>query len=368
MRLKHLTLQRFRGVEDLELTFPATGPLVLLGENGAGKSSVITAICYALLGEVLPSSGHRSAWNVHRDHPDAQVVLRTTDGTGTVRLSRKGTLEVVEGANDFPNELLWTDSSPALFLAGYGATRRVDAGESYDPDVRNRSTGRRLQRVGSLLEQSFALVPLESWTSSGKSEGSVDIDALSAVFEQATTGEVKLTPDRSQDGQLLFDFRGSRLPLRALSDGYRAHIGWLADLLFHLHQLSAETPLRERAGVVLIDEVDLHLHPRWQRSVLQSLADALPAMQFVVTTHSPLVLGGVHAESVCVLRREDGRLTAARPGIETFGLSPDQLLLSDLFQLESTRPAQAQQRYEAAVESLKQLRRDADPDNPVDGL
>lgn len=105
-------------------------------------------------------------------------------------------------------------------------------------------------------------------------------------------------------------------------------------------------------------QVDLHLHPRWQRRVLESLQDALPQLQLVLTTHSPLVLGGARAPQVRRLRVEGGRMLADAPAIETYGLSPDQLLLSDLFGLESTRAP----RFLDRLRTLEKRAADGDPE------
>jgi len=90
--------------------------------------------------------------------------------------------------------------------------------------------------------------------------------------------------DEPVDGDYLFRMAGAELPFGALSDGYRAFVGWITDLLYHI---SRGTPsgemLFETAGMVLVDEVDLHLHPAWQRTVIPRLARAMPNVQFVFT-------------------------------------------------------------------------------------
>ncbi|TLP65297.1 MULTISPECIES: AAA family ATPase [Pseudomonas] len=95
------------------------------------------------------------------------------------------------------------------------------------------------------------------------------------------------------------------LPVEQLSDGIRNMIGMVADIAFratklngHLGAMAAQgTP-----GIVLIDEVDMHLHPEWQQAVIPSLIKAFPALQFIVTTHSPQVLSTVDATSVRVIQ------------------------------------------------------------------
>jgi predicted ATP-binding protein involved in virulence len=108
-----------------------------------------------------------------------------------------------------------------------------------------------------------------------------------------------------------------RLPVNILSDGIRNMIGLVADIAHRTARLNPH--LRESAavgtpGIVLIDEVDMHLHPQWQQVVLQSLQQAFPLIQFIVTTHSPQVLTTVRKENIRVfLRDEIGAWTTAAP-------------------------------------------------------
>lgn len=94
------------------------------------------------------------------------------------------------------------------------------------------------------------------------------------------------------------------LPVELLSDGIRNMIGMVADIAFRATKLNPQLgseAARETPGIVLIDEVDMHLHPAWQQVVLQGLLSAFPRMQFVVTTHSPQVLSTVPSRSIRIL-------------------------------------------------------------------
>ena len=94
------------------------------------------------------------------------------------------------------------------------------------------------------------------------------------------------------------------------------------------------------SGVVLIDEIDLHLHPSWQREVVQTLSTALPRMQFIATTHSPLVASTVQSENIFVTDEdENGHAIIKQLEERVYGRSVEQLLLSSYFGLESTKPA-----------------------------
>ncbi|MCP4397411.1 MAG: AAA family ATPase, partial [bacterium] len=151
-------------------------------------------------------------------------------------------------------------------------------------------------------------------------------------------------------GEYLFTRNGLKVPFPALSDGYRAFLGWIGDLLFHVCMTcSDETSLLENRGMVLVDEIDLHLHPKWQMRILPTLSKALPNIQFILTSHSPLLVGSLEWMNVIAMKPISYQATSLKrisDGIH--GLDADQILLSDFFGLSSTR-ADSRQR------KLKQL-------------
>jgi predicted ATP-binding protein involved in virulence len=104
------------------------------------------------------------------------------------------------------------------------------------------------------------------------------------------------------------------LPVDSLSDGIRNMIGLVADIAHRCVSLNPQfnsTAARETPGVVLIDEVDMHLHPEWQQVVTQALLDAFPRLQFIVTTHSPQVLTTVRKENIRKLLRDEAGVWSA---------------------------------------------------------
>ena len=97
------------------------------------------------------------------------------------------------------------------------------------------------------------------------------------------------------------------LPVSMLSDGVRAMVSLVADMAWRCAKLNPQMggdAQQQTEGVVFIDEVDLHLHPRWQQTVIGSLREAFPKVQFIVTTHSPQVLSTVKSESIRLIRTE----------------------------------------------------------------
>lgn len=120
-----------------------------------------------------------------------------------------------------------------------------------------------------------------------------------------------------------------RLPVNMLSDGIRNLIGFVADLAHRAVRLNPR--YRHEAcffspGIVLIDEVDMHLHPEWQQLVIGQLRKAFPRIQFIVTTHSPQVLSTVDKESIRVIRMRDGVATPETPKFQTRGVESADVL------------------------------------------
>jgi hypothetical protein len=106
--------------------------------------------------------------------------------------------------------------------------------------------------------------------------------------------------------QVLFQTPSGRVPIEALSDGFRSTFTIVSDLLLRLN-LATRNPeqVLEQEGVCLIDEVDAHLHPRWQETIMPGLRALFPNVQFIATTHSPIVVSSVEPENVFRLEAED---------------------------------------------------------------
>lgn len=338
---------------------------LVVGTNGAGKSTVLRSIALTAIAPVLSSSGfvarsiaRRTKAGSSKGVMDATFTFSAEDkgakgrwrSTVDVLPPRSGWIDRLS-TNEAPSwsETLWEAGSAGFFVVGYGATRRVESSRSSGSFAQEKERHPRFLRVASLFEDSVVLRPLSSWLPNWQNPGRRKqlIGLLNEIV-----GSAKLVDDPGTDDSL-FDVGGSRVPFDALSDGYRAFIGWVADFLFHVTRgVPSGHKLNETAGIALVDEIDLHMHPQWQREVLPRLAAALPRMQFICTTHSPLVIGSVHQKNVLVLRDEGGKTIVEPAPIEVHGLSSDQILTSPYFGLESTRAP-------AFVERLDEVARQA---------
>jgi hypothetical protein len=400
MYINQLSVQNLRGFQSLQANFafdgqsygPASGMAppqlpnvnVVLGENGLGKSTVLRAVALAALGPHADLSGNglpagamlrrvppagSQARGAPAPAPSASIEAVFSEPTAPTTPSTRGqvysALRIVRTAQS-GEQVQWVAQPGAArgaapgpaqtamaFAVGYGSSRRP-ASPTPAPAARGAPRSLQAQRFASLLDDDATLVPLESWLPALR-QSRARFDEVTALLAQL----LALTPyrfsaRRDRTGHYLFeDQAGLALPLYQLSGGTRAFIGWVADLLHHLEASCPRgTPLKLQPGMVLIDEIDLHLHPAAQLRLVPVLAAALPRVQFVLSTHSPLVVGGLDIANILVLRRAGQGVEAVRVERPVYGLDADQLLVSELFGLPSSRtPSQRDQLRALAAEA-----------------
>ncbi len=129
------------------------------------------------------------------------------------------------------------------------------------------------------------------------------------------------------------------VPLSRLSLGYQTTLAWVLDLAIRLnkHYPDSENPLAEPA-IVLVDEIDLHLHPSWQRQIVTYLTQHFPKTQFIATAHSPLIVQSATDANLVVLEEEDGQVKIENRPHFVEGWRADQILTSELFDVPARSP------------------------------
>jgi predicted ATPase len=328
---------------------------LLIGDNGSGKTTVLRALAAAAFGPAakdllrdssivrLGESTARIFANLRlhaQDHAAGETIETY------IELERKG--ERLDLRTDsFVHEQLWgpvyESKNDAFFVVGYGATRRVERLDTYDPGARSRSRAARDLRVLSLFEESFSLIPLAGWLPGLKRSSPgryAQVDHLLNML--LAPSQYRFTGEQDKRGEYLFSRGGISIPFQSLSDGYRGFIGWVADLLHHVSYASASgKKLIENRGVTLVDEIDLLLHPKWQMHVIRTVAKALPNMQFIFTSHSPLVAGSLEWMNIITLKAgaKSNGTVAQRLKQSIHGLDADQILISRFFGLRTSRAA-----------------------------
>ena len=352
MKLERVEIENYRAIEKLGL--PLDRDLtVFYGANGHGKTSVLSAIA-AGLGSVpilLPDVSGVGFRNTDlRGQRPLRVMLRTCDGMEWDRRrlgprgksSRRMLKDLMERIVAADREE--TEPLDLPIVAFYDTDRAVlDA----PPQRRNFKT--EFPRYAAL---EGALAPranfreffkwfyvMENKELREKKERrdldyrSKDLDAVREAIERMAPGVSDL---RIKSRSLRFFVsleseagRPEELDFDQLSGGYRIVLALAADLARRMAQGNPhlKDPLESEA-VVLIDEVDLHLHPEWQQRILVDLRRTFPNTQFIVSTHSPQVLTTVQPRHILELRREDGRIVAGRPPAPTFGAEAGDVLFT----------------------------------------
>lgn len=309
MWLDELQLTDFRGFRHLKLDLRRQ-LTVVIGVNGAGKSSLVRAIeigaSYAAataFGEHLASAVARHEVRVGQD----TCRIELSFGGIQVRVTRKpsGThvcepAELPEGIQP-PLCILFESNRAALWRPKLSTPNEVPTEHpAWDVDgeytsfergelwFRHREDLENQERVRSkrldYMDHGLALARA----------------AIGAVLPQYSDPHI----DRSRTvglSQLVLTKDGHELTADMLSDGERSLLVLAMTIARRLTLLGPEAASSDHAAVVVIDEIELHLHPKWQREVIPALLRAFPTCQIIVTTHSPQVIGSVPRESIVVL-------------------------------------------------------------------
>jgi energy-coupling factor transporter ATP-binding protein EcfA2 len=235
------------------------------------------------------------------------------------------------------------------FACAYGPWRRLSRAQAPNRSSQALTTSRRKShRFATMFEEESALTMVNDWLIDLEFRRLKDPEDLTAgrVFDLAVRSLERMLPGVrfrkiTPEGEVVFEESGVEVPIHSLSDGYRSTLAWVGDLVRRLVDAfpEAEDPLAA-SGVVLVDEIDLHLHPKWQRSIVDEVRSLFPNLQFIVSSHSPFVAQDVgEADKIIVLRKEEGHVSAREELESVKGWRVDQILTSYLFDLETTRDA-----------------------------
>jgi energy-coupling factor transporter ATP-binding protein EcfA2 len=387
MYIHRVVLKDVKGFKELDFSFRRqdstyAGWTVLTGDNGSGKTALLKAIALALVGPEVGRALQPSlrgwikegstkadiAVQVKANEPDkfrtgrrylepfwSELDLQRNGGPEVSMKSGSGRGRNKKGPLNGP----WAENTGGWFAAGYGPFRRL-YGASLEAQ-RLMSGPSRVARFATMFKEDATLLECEIWLKDLNhkrlEKRARETDILEQTFALLNDDFLRngMRVDRvDSDGLWLRDAAGTVLPLSDMSEGYRAALALMIDILRHLDQVySGEDLVRmdgdqvviPHPGVVLIDEVDAHLHPEWQRQIGVWLRKRFPNVQFIVTTHSALVCqaadpGGIFhlpppgsSDEPCQLSDED-YLKVVRSKV-------DEVLLSPAFGLSHTRSPRA---------------------------
>lgn len=340
MKIASFSIQNYRCIKDLNVNcLNVEGKVrqwtVLLGENNSGKTNVLRAL--ALLETVehgfsveAETTGERKTKILYAplavEHKD-QIV-------GQDDLSVKAYLQAASG-----RKISWLYTDQRVSARSVDVTERLSVfayGVSRYP-AHTALNERESKPYKTLFSTEARLLDLEEWLlkldylsrmddKNSQSEGRKRLDSVRRLLKSDLFPEVlDVTFEASggTDSQVIVKFltKDGTVRFDQLGFGYQTSLTWLSDFCKRMFELypKSKNPLHEEA-VVLVDELDLHLHPKWQRDIVPTLSKEFPKVQFIVTTHSPHVLQSMEDVNLYVLRRdaESGEITAERSNVTNF--------------------------------------------------
>lgn len=369
MYIQKATLRNIRSISHFEMTFaqPA-GWHVLIGDNGAGKTSVVRAIALALIGP-REALGLRFAWqdwlkNSQNDGFINLVIEPSSEDKHTGK-GRRGELKTVVNELQFkrtndnyvtfsegnttkqdPFKYNWGNGS-GWFSVAYGPFRRFEGGSPDWPKVFHAQPklGAHLSVFGedvALTEAIDWLVKLNYLVLEQKEEGNIIEYIKQLVNSPDFLPHQAQLFNISSDGVKFKDGNNNTLSVNQLSDGFRSILSLTFELIRQLvrvydskkvfQEIAQGNMVIPMPGIVIIDEIDAHLHPTWQTRIGNWFIKYFPNIQFIVTTHSPLVCRACKKGSIW-------RLTA--PGSheesrEITGTEKDRLIYGNILDAYST--------------------------------
>ncbi len=386
MKVLSILLRNFRRYEDALFHFHPHFT-VLIGENGKGKTTILDALA-VMLGTYFQGSKIQIGQSVIRKEdarfieqekggqfflePQREVYLSAESITNGERLNwcreigdRGGKAKnfIQKGAEDRKNISEGKNVEPPLLLY-YGVGRLWDLHRDVKPD----KPGSRLDAYRFCLDPKSDQKAFEKWFNKltyAELQKKQTIPVLHAVKNAV----LKCIPNAgdfyfdTNENQIIIKIDGEgSIPFNNLSDGYRNMVAMVADIAYraallnpHLEADAAE----QTKGIILIDEIDLHLHPKWQRKVVRDLQSAFPKMQFIATTHSPFIIQSLEPGEVIDLNRpatkeevENAQAGVAAPGsANTYSNRSIEDILEDIMGMPVP---QRSERYQDMFDTAKQ--------------
>jgi len=351
-RLAVVELTNVRGFEDLTLTlaatdadsrhraFPREQAAVVIGRNGTNKSTLLRAIAIGVASLSDASAMLSAALGSLIRTGTSQATIRLTYAfeTGETVVATKEIAQTSHGADEVRSAEGASADELNLLVCGYGAARGItgtDPGREY----------RVFDAVATLFDYRRELLAPELTL-----RRLADYIADDERYRTTLSGIARLIglddPDAkiaaAKGGGVTVSSRGVgiNVPLEGLADGYRVAFNWIMDLFGRALRPGWITSEGSVAGLVLIDEIDQHLHPELQTRVVTELTSTFPDSQFVVTTHSPLVALGAHPSQLVVLNRDAAGIVTAADRVPDFrSYSAEDVLADDrLFNVDAHNP------------------------------
>lgn len=354
MKIKSLALENYRGIDSLHIEFNPD-ITIIIGRNGAGKSSILDATAALLTAVQL-------AWRTNDFEPQYAGVAVSEpdrrDGSDrtTIKLSLDFNGDIPK--QDVKSSISWStvyqqqsenpDYSSLWFAAQRGQLASLerplivyyrqdrgfeDGGTSYD------IVDKRTTIITSLQGRLHAIKQLQVWWDKRDAQEARTVRDINPNFRDPQLEAIRslireiegfqnvtYSSTNIPEGLYFVKDDGSSVHVNNLSSGERSYIILLADLARRLQMMYPDRSLSEIPGIVLIDEIELNLHPAWQSKIIATLRAVFRNCQFLVTTHSPQVITSITSDHVRIIQRDrDGKLQLEKP-LKTMGQTSNYLL------------------------------------------
>lgn len=391
MKLNNIKISNYRCFKEAEIDFDEHTTLIV-GKNGAGKTAILDAVAVAVSAFLLGIDGgvsrsiskddaryefhdldgtvdpqHQFPVNIEStgdclDNYNVKWVrsLNSESGNTTVKEAR----ELTNISKDTQKRIMAGDKSLILPLISYYGTGRLYAQKKEKKNIKSLTEFKRqVGYVDCMAAESNEKLML-NW---------FQIQTLKSLQEQQRTGIVEKSLllktvesaickcferiSGSKNADIVFDLDTHRLVLNfegadgslqkfamdEMSDGYKNTLSMIGDIAYRmavLNPMLGDKVLEETTGVVVIDEIDLHLHPQWQQTIISDLNTIFPKIQFIVSSHAPAVINSVAKEQIRIL--DNGEIYM--PAAQTYGRDANSILREVM--KVSERPTDIKQRMD----------------------
>jgi hypothetical protein len=333
-QIKSINIENYFCIENLNLPNLASNEVYFLGRNGDGKTLILQAIVFALRYAVIKHIG---------DKKEVGTLLQYLAKNASFSVEAKTIDNAILGSHvlaDIDN------------VYAYGAHRH-----QYTHDIHIKEAN--FDTVGflTLFDNNKKLLSPNKWlldTLIKELNAWKEKKPIVITTEIAKTLLENLLNDEDNENTLTIEVdaskaevrykerNGSPIQFEQLSSGYQSVMVWVADLLARMSERQPHvTKLEDFEAIVLVDEVGLHLHPKWEYSIMKKLRTWFPKIQFIVTTHSPILLMGASEDAIIYkIDKVNGKtnLVGNIPQSEISQMMSNQIITSPLFGLDSMAP------------------------------